>query len=84
MTAIAIWHNNENPVNPILWVAADSWVSSQNAPLIEDAAKVLSLTSWRMPHSKAVQQVELRHAQPNLQYDCFCETLTSEMGSQRT
>lgn len=43
MTAIAIWHDNETPGNPFLWVAADSLVSNHDAPLIEDAAKVLSL-----------------------------------------
>jgi hypothetical protein len=43
MTAIAIWCNEENDNNPSLWVAADSRVTSGQAILVEDAAKIIGL-----------------------------------------
>jgi hypothetical protein len=40
MTAIAIWYDETNG-NPFLWLAADSLVSANDKPLIEDAVKAL-------------------------------------------
>jgi hypothetical protein len=43
MTAIAIWCNEEVTNNPSLWIAADSRVTSGQAVLVEDAAKIIGL-----------------------------------------
>lgn len=43
MTSIVIWKNDESPLNPNLWVVADSRVSNDNRKLIDDATKIFQL-----------------------------------------
>ena len=43
MTAIAIWCNSENELNPGLWIAADTRVTTSSTVLIEDCSKIFDL-----------------------------------------